>query len=61
MINRDIFEDLLVFGFAQILVLRQFLDTCIVPAPLEEMFPFLDRKKLLENLLVPDLEGCSCT
>jgi acetolactate synthase I/II/III large subunit len=36
---------------------RQLPDGRIVSAPLEDMYPFLDRKELLENLLIPAWEG----
>jgi acetolactate synthase I/II/III large subunit len=36
---------------------RQLPDGRIVSAPLEDMYPFLDRKELLENLLIPTWEG----
>ena len=35
---------------------RQLSDGRIVSAPLEDMFPFLDRPDLLENLLIPPWE-----
>jgi acetolactate synthase-1/2/3 large subunit len=36
---------------------RQLLDGRIVSAPLEDMFPFLDRDELHKNLLIPEWEG----
>ena len=36
---------------------RQLPDGRIVSAPLEDMFPFLDRDELRENLLIPEWEG----
>jgi acetolactate synthase-1/2/3 large subunit len=36
---------------------RQLPDGRIVSAPLEDMYPFLDRDELLENLLIPPWEG----
>jgi len=36
---------------------RQLPDGRIVSAPLEDMYPFLDRQELLENLLIPAWEG----
>jgi acetolactate synthase-1/2/3 large subunit len=35
---------------------RQLSDGRIVSAPLEDMFPFLERDELLENLLIPPWE-----
>ena len=36
---------------------RALPDGRIISAPLEDMYPFLDRKELLENLLIPPWEG----
>jgi len=36
---------------------RQLPDGRIVSAPLEDMFPFLDRDELRQNLLIPEWEG----
>ena len=36
---------------------RQLPDGRIVSAPLEDMFPFLDREELRQNLLIPEWEG----
>jgi acetolactate synthase-1/2/3 large subunit len=36
---------------------RQLADGRIVSAPLEDMFPFLERNELRENLLIPSAEG----
>jgi acetolactate synthase I/II/III large subunit len=36
---------------------RQLPDGRIVSAPLEDMYPFLEREELLENLLIPPWEG----
>jgi acetolactate synthase I/II/III large subunit len=36
---------------------RQLPDGRIVSAPLEDMFPFLEREELIENLLIPPWEG----
>jgi acetolactate synthase-1/2/3 large subunit len=36
---------------------RQLPDGRIVSAPLEDMYPFLDRAELLDNLLIPPWEG----
>jgi acetolactate synthase-1/2/3 large subunit len=36
---------------------KQLPDGRIVSAPLEDMFPFLDRDELLENLLIPPMES----
>jgi len=36
---------------------RALPDGHIISAPLEDMYPFLDRKELLENLLIPVWEG----
>jgi acetolactate synthase-1/2/3 large subunit len=36
---------------------RQLPDGRIVSAPLEDMFPFLAREELLENLLIPPWES----
>jgi len=35
---------------------RQLLDGRIVSAPLEDMFPFLERDELRKNLLIPPWE-----
>ena len=36
---------------------RQLPDGRIVSAPLEDMFPFLEREEMMENLLIPPWEG----
>ncbi len=36
---------------------RRLPDGRMVSAPLEDMFPFLDREEFLENMLVPPVEG----
>jgi acetolactate synthase-1/2/3 large subunit len=36
---------------------RQLPDGRIVSAPLEDMFPFLDRDELRDNLLIPSAEA----
>jgi acetolactate synthase-1/2/3 large subunit len=36
---------------------RSLPDGRIISAPLEDMYPFLDRKEVLENLLIPPWEG----
>jgi acetolactate synthase-1/2/3 large subunit len=35
---------------------RQLPDGRIVSAPLEDMFPFLEREEMMENLLIPPWE-----
>jgi len=44
-------------GFEPRLSSRQLPDGRIVTAPLEDMFPFLDREEFRSNMLIPEIEN----